>query len=128
MRNQGTATFISGHGSLWEFPLTASYYVGDRRIRPYLGAGIVLSHDLSGKEDLKITDQSTGAVTSISGPLGPFQPNWPSFVVDAGIEWSRSRLRLRPELRYTRHRLDPFGVLLRSDQFDLLLNVSLQKR
>ena len=66
----------------------------------------------------------------LSGPIGPFRPIWPSFIADAGLELTRSRFRLRPELRYTRHRADqnPFGVVLHPDQIDLLLSVSFRRQ
>jgi hypothetical protein len=130
MRNRGTTSFTSGHGRLWEFPLTVNYYLGRRHARPYVGGGIVLSQDLTGTIDF-ITTGSSGEVTSsFTEPIRQFRPKWPSIIADVGLEFSRSRFRLRPELRYTRHRPDEFifGVPLHSDQIDLLLGLSFQKQ
>jgi hypothetical protein len=42
-RVQGITQHESVRGHLWEFPLTANYYFGQKRIRPYVGGGVVLS-------------------------------------------------------------------------------------
>jgi len=121
--NPGLMVLESGRGHFWEFPLNANYYFGERRFRPYFGGGIVLSQELGFREDLVYNDQATGIVTRRSGSTGGVNPAWPSIIVDAGLEWSRGPFRLRPELRYTRHRGEGFSSL-RSDQVDFLIGFS----
>jgi hypothetical protein len=106
--------------------LNANYYFGERRLRPYFGAGIVLSQEFGGREDVVFSDQETGIVITRNGlPVVQANPAWPSIVLDAGLEWSRGPFRLRPELRYTRHRADQSGFgVLRSDQVDFLIGLS----
>ena len=130
----------SVRGHLWEFPLTANYYFGRNRIRPYAGGGIVVGQEFGGKCDARTTDQATGQ--EIADPLGlghfcfpllGLLQHEPSVVMDVGLRWSHSRLKIQPQFRYTRHRPQmqpdprtPRLVVPRADQLDFLLGFSFE--
>jgi outer membrane protein W len=132
---------------LWEFPLTANYYFGQKRIRPYVGGGVVLSQAFGGKSSVGFTDLTTGNEILISPSLGLQLPvghliqHDPSIVFDAGLRWTSGRLNIQPEVRYTRHRpktLQPVtgafftgpgpGVIPRADQVELFVGFSFTKK
>jgi outer membrane protein W len=69
-RVQGITQHESVRGHLWEFPLTANYYLGHKRIRPYVGGGVVLRQAFGGKSSLRFTDLSTGNEIPIRSDLG----------------------------------------------------------
>jgi len=127
-RNPGVTSQQSSRAHLWEFPLTANYFLGRSPIRPYAGGGIVISQDLGGRSDFRFTDQATGNETRLSGPVGGLSQHWPSPVVDVGFRWTTSFLNIQPELRYTRHRPGPHpgfsGVIPRENQLDFLVGFS----
>jgi hypothetical protein len=141
-RVPGIAIHESFRGHLWEFPLTANYYFGRNRIRPYAGGGIVLHQDLGGKCDARHTDLATG--NEIADPLGlghlcfpldGLRQHEPSVVMNVGLRWSHSRLKIQPELRYTRHRPEtqadprnPQSVVPRADQLDLLVGLFFERK
>ena len=128
----------SVRGHLWEFPLTANYYFGRNRIRPYAGGGIVLRQDFGGKCDVRVTDQATGnaivsQIPESCFPLLGLLQHEPSVVMDVGLRWSHSRLKIQPEFRYTRHRPQaqpdprtPRLVVPRADQLDFLAGFSFE--
>jgi hypothetical protein len=138
-RVPGITIHESMGGHLWEFMLTANYHFGRNPIRPYAGGGIVVGQAFGGKCNARTTDQVTGK--EIVDPLGlghvcfpalGLLQHEPSVVMDVGLRWSHSRLKIQPELRYTRHRPeaqpDPRtrgttagGVVPRADQFDFLV-------
>jgi len=146
-RVQGIKQHESVRGHLWEFPLTANYYFGQKRIRPYVGGGVVLSQAFGGKSSGRFTDLTTGNEISIPAGLGAQGPpvghliqHEPSFVFDAGLRWTSGRLNIQPEVRYTRHRpetLQPVtgafftgpgpGVIPRADQVELFVGFSFTK-
>ena len=96
-------------GSSWDSPLMARYRFGRRRVRPYLAAGGVLRYIGPVHE---IGALSTGSFISIPNTitltLDTGQPNelrkrfYPGFTAAGGVELRAGRLRLAPELRYTR--------------------------
>src|SRR5262249_33101846 len=73
-RVQGITQHESVRGHLWEFPLTANYYFGQKRIRPYVGGGVVLGQAFGGKSSGdgagRFTDLTTGNEISIPAGLG----------------------------------------------------------
>jgi hypothetical protein len=146
-RVQGITQHESVRGHLWEFPLTANYYLGHKRIRPYVGGGVVLRQAFGGKSSLRFTDLSTGNEIPIRSdlgflgiPVGHLIQHEPSVVFDAGLRWTSGRLNIQPEVRYTRHRpetLQPVtgafftggpGVIPRADQVELFVGFSFTKK
>jgi hypothetical protein len=142
LRVPGIAIHESVRGHLWEFPLTGNYFFGRNRIRPYAGGGLVLRQDFGGKCDARTTNLATGnEIVDALGlghdcfPLVGLLQHEPSFVMDLGLRWSHSRLKIQPEFRYTRHRPqmqpDPRTyhlVVPRADQLDFLLGFSFQPK
>jgi len=128
-RNPGVTIQQTGRAHLWEFPLTANYFISRRQIRPYVGSGIVISQDLAGRRDFRFTDQATGNQTLLRGSLGSFVQHWPSPVVDVGLRWTKSALSIQPEIRYARHRPGSvLGVIPRRSQFDFLVGFARSMR
>jgi len=107
---QGITLHDSVRGHLWEFPLTANYHFGHRRVRPYVGGGIVLSQNFGGKSSVRAIDQATGREilepVGFGFPVGVLIQHEPSFVFNLGLRWETSHLNIQPEIRYTRHRPD----------------------
>ena len=110
----------------WEFPLLFDYRFLHRTVRPFAGGGAVIGQTISGTSDL------AGAYANVVAPIpGTFYANvsqHPASVVNAGIEWSRSNLVIRPELRYTRWRKSRTGPRRKADQFEFLIGFSLRSR
>jgi hypothetical protein len=98
---------IHVYGSSWDFPLLAKYRFG-RRVRPYLGAGGVLRY--IGPVHEQGVERAGSLVTgaSTSTPIDTSQPSdlrkrfYPGFTAAGGIEFRAGRLRIAPEIRYTR--------------------------
>jgi len=148
-RVQGVTLHDSVRGHLWEFPLTANYHFGHRRVRPYVGGGIVLSQNFGGKSSVRLIDRATGneiplpVGLGVTGfPVGALIQREPSFVFNLGLRWETSRLNIQPEIRYTRHRPDTqqpnFGVVPaqgpgpgvspRADQVYFTIGLSLRRK
>lgn len=73
------------HGTSWEFPLLGDYRWLHSAVRPFSGGGLVIANRTSGNQ---------GGEPSQS----------PAPVVSGGVEWSRHRFVIRPEVRYTHYR------------------------
>src|SRR3989442_7983098 len=106
LRVPGIAIHESVRGHLWEFPLTGNYFFGRNRIRPYAGGGLVLRQDFGGKCDARTTNLATGNEIVDALGLGHdcfllvgLLQHEPSFVMDLGLRWSHSRLKIQPEFR-----------------------------
>ncbi len=100
----------TGDTGRWELPLIARYHFGG----PFLGVGVSFNH-LTGFHDARIVESRH------RGTMG--------FVAGAGIEKRWGRLRLAPEIRFTRWVDRNFGVFdapLRSNltQVELLVGLS----
>jgi hypothetical protein len=140
-RVPGIGIHESVRGHSWEFPLTANYYFGKNRIRPYAGGGVVLRQDLGFNCDARVTDLATGNAivsplpqTCFPLPAGLLQHE-PSVVMETGLRWSHSRLKIQPEFRYTRHRpqtqpdpRNPHLVVPRADELDFLVGFSFERQ
>jgi hypothetical protein len=137
----GIAVHESVRGHLWEFPLTANYYFGRRRLRPYAGGGIVLRQSFGGKCGVQVRDEATGM--QIVSPIPPscfalgdgLLQHGPSVLMDVGLRRSYSHLSIQPEFRYTRHwpktQPDPRTTQLlvpRGDQVELLVGFFFTRR
>jgi opacity protein-like surface antigen len=83
-----SAEFSSATGSTWEFPLLAKHVRGRGPIRPFIGGGFAFNRFSGLKQfagTLGIVDRTnTGAVTG------------------GGLELHVSRIRISPEIRFTR--------------------------
>jgi len=110
----------------WEFPLLFDYRFLHRTVRPFAGGGGVVGQTIAGTSDL------AGVYANVMTPIpGTFYANvsqHPASVANAGIEWSRSNVVIRPELRYTRWRKSKISPRRNPDQFELLIGFSLRPR
>jgi hypothetical protein len=114
----GGTTITTFDGRWWEFPLTANLYLRQSGFRPYLGGGIVVSDEISGRTETRFSDPSTGAVSEIGGSFSRNRKTWPAVILDAGVQFKRSNVAIRPEFRFTHQRSE------RSNQFDFLIGFS----
>ena len=111
-------------GGLWEFPLVFDYRFFNGPVRPYAGAGMVLGQLVSA------TTETRGAFTETGREIHSHNQfflirQFPAYVVNAGLEWNASHLRIRPEVRYTRWD-DGVGSPKRNqNQFEFLIGFSL---
>ena len=98
----GTISSVTRGGS-WEFPLVFDYRFLHGRIRPYAGGGSVIGQTLWGTGDFW-TYFNTGRVNHSFSEFQAGDNQFPAYVINTGLEWDKSRLVIRPELRYTRCR------------------------
>jgi hypothetical protein len=105
-------------GNSLDFPILAKYRFG-RVVKPYVAAGGVLRHIGPVSETGEQTVGSLAANTSSTSPLNSAPSElrkrfYPGVTVAGGIEIGWGRLRVLPELRYTRWTANiagPGGVL-----------------
>ena len=99
---------IDVKGNSWEFPLMMKYRLG-QPIAVYGAAGFVLRHigPVRGRgvstvvaTPISMTPVSTPIETT--GPSDLRKRTWPGLTVAYGLEFGIGRLRLLPEVRYTR--------------------------
>jgi hypothetical protein len=100
-------TAIDVKGNSWDFPLLAKYRFRGR-VRPYAAGGGVLRYvgPVRGKGEETVGSLVTN--TSSTTPLDTSQPSdlrkrfYPGICAAGGVELGKARIRIRPELRYTR--------------------------
>jgi hypothetical protein len=94
-------------GTSWEFPLLGDYRWLSGSFRPFTGGGLVLANRTTGGKN-----QS------------------PSPVLNGGVEWSKNRILVRPELRYIHFPADPgsdIAVGRPRTQLQFLVGVGLRR-
>jgi hypothetical protein len=102
-----TTTTFDVKGNSWEFPLLVKYRL-DRGLRPYFAGGGVIRYITAVRARGQTTVQDLIDDTNVTTPLDSGDPFdlrkrlWPGFVVAAGFELERGRIRVLPEFRYTR--------------------------
>jgi hypothetical protein len=113
-------------GTVWEYPLLATYHFGSGPIRPFAGGGLSLR-----------TTETLSSQTAFSGitpaPLvfrtsGSLSPPPPYYLV-AGIDGRISHVSIRPEFRYSHFPVDEGSsaeATLKPNQFEFLVSVSVQ--
>jgi opacity protein-like surface antigen len=111
-------------GGLWEFPLVFDYRFFNGPVRPYAGAGMVLGQLVSA------TTETRGAFTETGREIHNHNQfflirQFPAYVVNAGLEWNASHLRMRPEVRYTRWDDGVGSPKRKQNQFEFLIGFSL---
>jgi len=126
-----TSSFdVKGHS--WDFPMMLKCRLGRGR-RPYIAGGISLRYlgPVRAQGKTTVDDSRSGLVTEspidTSDPTDLRERLRPGAVMAAGIELGSGRLRLLPELRYTRwnpHIADCGGLLrLNPNQAEFLLGL-----
>ncbi len=119
-------------GNSWDFPLMAKYRFG-RLLHPYVAGGGVLRHIGPVRARGASTIEDRVARTTVRRPIDTTEPSdlrkrlYPGVTIAGGIELGLGRLRLLPEIRYTRWtaNIAGSGGLLRFDphQAEFLLGL-----
>lgn len=116
----------------WEFPLLLKYKLRLPGLHPFVEAGVE-SRTMSGRYVEAYEIALTPPALSPSGPSLPLSYS-PSvgFVAGGGLQFNLGRLRLAPQVRYTRWAEAPVGGLYYSlystyssnqNQFDVLVGI-----
>lgn len=129
--NPTTITTASTVANSWEFPVLAKYEITPGPIRPFVDAGLGLRHISGIKQVRQVVTVPAGVVgvTTLTNPPEFNKATDEGFVFGGGIAFKMGRVRLGPELRYTRwgseNFRDPVGSLLRTNrnQGDFLLGI-----
>jgi hypothetical protein len=101
------ASAINVNGASWDFPLMAKYRFGGA-IHPYVVGGGVLRYVGPIRGHGTETEGSLVSQTSSTSPLDTTQPSelrkrfYPGVTAGGGVEVRAGRVRVLPELRYTR--------------------------
>ena len=114
----------------WEFPVLGKFEIFPGPVRPFIDAGASFRH-LSGIKQIR---QTISGVTlnevEIANPAEFNKENDIGFVFGAGIAFKMGRVRISPEVRYTRwggeNFRDPINSLLRTNrnQGDFMLGLT----
>jgi hypothetical protein len=117
--NSANSSVTRLRGALWEFPLVIDYRFFRGVVRPYGGGGVVLVTSQSGTSENRYTT-TTGM--ELSNSLDFSRRNWfPAYVINAGLEWNKHRLAIRPEVRYSHGYQDPFFPSRQRNQFECFI-------
>jgi hypothetical protein len=92
----------------WEFPLLLKYKLRTRVLHPFVEAGVV-PRTITGKvvETFQTFVTIPGPTTTSTYPAS-YSPTV-GFVAGAGLQFNPGRLRLTPQVRYTRWATAPVG-------------------
>ena len=118
-----TDSRVEAEGNSWDFPILAKYRWGEV-LAPFVTGGFVLRYMGLGRTRGVQTIQT--AQSTITTPIDT-EENVPLFVPGAqvgfGLEFGRARIRLLPELRYSRWRSTIISgpVRLEPNQLEFLL-------
>ncbi len=131
-RGISTTSAFDIKGNSWDFPILLKYRFR-RKLHPYAGGGGVLRYVGPVRARGAETMQDLGAGTTTRTPIDTADPFdlrkrfYPGASAGGGVEFRRGRLRLLPELRYTRWtaNIAKRGGLLRFEpnQWEWLLGV-----
>ena len=121
-------------GHLWEYPLLGTYHFSSGPVRPFVGGGLSLATTGNTNTETQFTQTvtqggnpvTTTTIGRISRPLGGESPLY----LVAGIDGRVSHISIRPEFRYSHFSgsVPNDEVILKPNQFEVLLSVSLQFR
>jgi hypothetical protein len=97
----GTSTTT---GSLWQFPLLATYRFGSGTVRPFAGGGLGLGNRVRGTARAIEITQFPNSPPQTSSGTSPYTTfSHPSiYYISGGIEAHMPLLSIRPEFRYSR--------------------------
>jgi hypothetical protein len=120
----GAGTFET-RGASFEFPVILDYYFSKGKWRPYAGVGMVAGHVGTGTLESHAAPGSTGVEAPFVGQFF-MKTQLPAYVANGGVEWSSSRLAIRPEVRYTKwpHK---FGLQIQQNQVEISVGISLRR-
>jgi hypothetical protein len=126
-----TRTTASTVANSWEFPVLVKYEITPGPIRPFVDVGLGLRHISGIKQVRQVVTVPAGVVgvTTLTNPPEFHKATDEGFVFGGGIAFKLGRVRIGPELRYTRwgseNFEDPVGSLLHTNrnQGDFLLGI-----
>ena len=100
---------LSTTGSMWQFPVLVQWAFAPGPLKPFVDAGPNFQK-ISGLKDL---------TTAVSNPSELHNDSSVGFTFGVGLQLKMGRLRIEPELRYTR-----WGADSLSDPLNTVLNVN----
>ncbi len=127
--NQTTsvASFAStARAGSWEFPLVFDYRFLHRSVRPFAGDGMVTGQAVSGTISTRGAFTATGVPIISDVSYAADTAQFPAYVANAGIEWNKSLVVIRPEMRYTHWDKTLGGPRRKLNQFEFLVGFSLR--
>jgi len=117
--NSPNSSVTRMRGALWEFPFVANYRFFRGAVRPYGGGGLILATSQSGNTENRYTT-TTGMELRNSFDFS--RRDWFSaYVINAGLEWNRHRLAIRPEVRYGHGYQDAFFSSRHPNQLEFFI-------
>lgn len=127
----GPTVTASTVANSWEFPATIKFAILPGPVRPFVNAGASFRH-LSGIEQVRTAINAAGnAINTTINTAPEFNKrNDIGLVLGGGLEFKIGRVRIAPQLRYTRwgseNFRDPVNALLRTNrnQGDFLLSLT----
>jgi len=106
----------------WEFPVLAKFDLTPGPIRPFIGAGANFRHITGVKQVRQVISGATLNQVTIDNPPEFNKDTDVGFTFGAGLAFKLGRVRIAPELRYTRwggeNFRDPVNSLLRTNRND----------
>lgn len=107
-------------GNSWEFPIMLKLDMASGPIRPFLGAGVAFRHISGITQVQQIVSGVTFQQVEVENPAEFNKETDTGFVFGGGIVLKAGRVRIGPELRYTRwggeNLRDPIRALLRTNR------------
>ncbi len=123
----GGSTLTGTRGNSWEFPILAKFEVVPGPVRPFVDAGASIRHLTGIKQVRQIVSAGTFSRVELTNPPEFHKDTDVGLTFGAGIALKLGRVRISPELRYTRwggeNLRDPVNALLRThrNQGDFLI-------
>jgi len=115
-----------GHttGNTWEFPVLAKYRIGEKRVRPYIDAGIAWDVLTGLHQTLTFLGPFAGGPSSTSHPFELLEKETNGFVVGGGVDFHVMFVHIAPEVRYTRWINQQLGGLSSQNQAEFLIGLT----
>jgi len=121
------STLTGTRGNSWEFPVLVKFEVVPGPVRPFVDAGVSIRHITGIKQVRQIVSAGTFSRVELNNPPEFNKATDVGLAFGAGIAFKFGRVRISPELRYTRwggeNLRDPVDALLRThrNQGDFLI-------
>lgn len=132
----GMTERVKTRANSWQFPVAAKYWFPSTRISPYLGCGFSYQHlsDVETRTEA-FTDEGMSVYPDLRTRELRATSNWGGIVV-GGFETRAWKLRISPEIRYTRWGSDVFlspswsagydeSIRSNRNQVDILLSITI---
>ena len=123
----GSTTLTGTRGNSWEFPLLAKFELFPGPVRPFVDAGVSIRHITGIKQVRQVISAGTFSSVEVNNPPEFNKATDLGLAFGAGISLKLGRVRISPELRFTRwggeNLRDPVNALLHThrNQGDFLL-------